>query len=1443
MGRKYLISRCGIVLLALLMMTLWVPACGHELGPPRDMHESMPASVIVQVEDPAAAALTLYPRKYWVIIGEPFQITFQGDYQPSVGGVRLAPDVPDTLNILSESSQPDAANPDMPLRITKTMIAPHEGTYEISCTATAKDFDFSTTSRITIIAVASKAEAIKQAEEAEKPVPGKITPIKLAPDSRSKVQSATQPPAGYARIRGGVFTWEFANGRRYLLRGIYIIAWEASGSINIQIDTRTSGDPTTTADDDYGLTPQSWRIGNTWTKNDDAGYFDFGNVDVGSGGADIFFEIWFVYTAGGDGTGNSSDTRLEVIDGTEPTDWYVEFRTPTWHFSSGQEYLIGIDVPDLGSAGVADEAAHAYYDATMVYRYFKDCTQYNHANHKIYLNPSSSDSPFCSGSTGDITLNGMGNGYLTFEDTDSIMHEYSHSIQWGMRGGSFPPYQSGDTNHGNCSNSSSEDALVEGWARFVPCRIHEDPVYHWGSSSSSTNIDTGTWTCSTGSSDRHEWNVGAIMWDMWEDNGSSSHDYFNDMADALKWGDANTVRDYYDDFVDYFPTDECGIWQSFWERDVEYYPMHTLSVSVSPSGYGYVSKSPSPDCPTNRYDEGTVVQLTANAYSGYTFDHWSGNLFGSSNPANITMSADRTVTANFVVANNDPYTPSSPSPPDGSTNRSIYETLSWTGGDPDSGDTVTYDVYLEANDSTPDNRIVAGLSNTTYDPSPLNYSIHYYWRILSKDDKGGQTWGPIWDFWTEANSAPTTAGLGSTGGTYRPGETMQIPAHYDDTNSFRDMTQAKLLLDTSTDGSQAILGYYDAQHNKVYLHNDQNTDLIGGYAPGTDIKLSNSYGSLNLSSMQALTGGDRLTVGWAMVPKATFAGRKHTAYLKVRDRGSLMDGWDAHGWRKVNTPPTTGSVSYPSSGYAPPNTWLTIVSRYIDADDNVFRALFLMNSSLSGPNSIFLRYDPYDNKLYMRNDAGTAWIGGYAPWSPNLIMNSQGVLDCGGTSIKKVGKKLIVTWRIKPLPAFAGPKKIYLWTMDLMGATDGWNQAGQWTVGSTLAVQEEFDALPFGRQFVPEVEGPTEEELSIEGPLPWIPVEEETPPWSSSAVSGEIEENLTLEQSEQSSSLAAPQNGTVTPFGQWCLSAEDNSITATYSDADGVGNLKSASILLNTTLSGQSAIYAWYNCNTNRLYLQSDNNDFTIGGYAPGTDIRLSNNQGVLDVKNTSVSQVGNTLTVNWRIIPSSEFSGRRQWVYLRCEDDGGLLSPWQPLGWRKVDEPVNTGGITPSSSNTTAGTPVNFTTTYIDADGASNIYRAFLLINNQIVGSNAIFVRYDPVTDKLYMRNDAGTTWMGGYAPGSAHVIANSQGNLNCQYTSVAKNGELLTVTWRITPSSSFSGPKKMYLWTMDILGKTDGWNQVGQWTVGSSMMAQEEFDAMPFGEQFDPNEGIEDQ
>jgi hypothetical protein len=104
----------------------------------------------------------------------------------------------------------------------------------------------------------------------------------------------------------------------------------------------------------------------------------------------------------------------------------------------------------------------------------------------------------------------------------------------------------------------------------------------------------------------------------------------------------------------------------------------------------------------------------------------------------------------ITEANNPPYTPSSPSPANHATGASINVDLSWTGGDPDAGDTVTYDVYFGTSSTPP--LVSNDQSGTTYDPGTLAYNTKYYWKVIATDNHAASTTGPLWDFTT----APTS---------------------------------------------------------------------------------------------------------------------------------------------------------------------------------------------------------------------------------------------------------------------------------------------------------------------------------------------------------------------------------------------------------------------------------------------------------------------------------------------------------------------------------------------------------------------------------------------------------------------------------------------------------------------------------------------------------------
>jgi len=107
----------------------------------------------------------------------------------------------------------------------------------------------------------------------------------------------------------------------------------------------------------------------------------------------------------------------------------------------------------------------------------------------------------------------------------------------------------------------------------------------------------------------------------------------------------------------------------------------------------------------------------------------------------------------FTTGLNDPpYVPSNPDPSDGATGVGINADISWSGGDPNPGDTVTYDIYFGT--ISPPPLLVTNHPNTNYNPGTMVFNTKYYWEIVAEDNYGENSTGPIWSFTTISNNPP-----------------------------------------------------------------------------------------------------------------------------------------------------------------------------------------------------------------------------------------------------------------------------------------------------------------------------------------------------------------------------------------------------------------------------------------------------------------------------------------------------------------------------------------------------------------------------------------------------------------------------------------------------------------------------------------------------------------
>jgi uncharacterized repeat protein (TIGR02543 family) len=77
--------------------------------------------------------------------------------------------------------------------------------------------------------------------------------------------------------------------------------------------------------------------------------------------------------------------------------------------------------------------------------------------------------------------------------------------------------------------------------------------------------------------------------------------------------------------------------------------VYTLTINVDPLAGGSVDADPSPP-----YHYNDVVNLTATANPGYSFDQWSGDASGSNPMTTVTMNGNKAVTASFIFENTPP---------------------------------------------------------------------------------------------------------------------------------------------------------------------------------------------------------------------------------------------------------------------------------------------------------------------------------------------------------------------------------------------------------------------------------------------------------------------------------------------------------------------------------------------------------------------------------------------------------------------------------------------------------------------------------------------------------------------------------------------------------------------------------------------------------------------
>lgn len=101
-------------------------------------------------------------------------------------------------------------------------------------------------------------------------------------------------------------------------------------------------------------------------------------------------------------------------------------------------------------------------------------------------------------------------------------------------------------------------------------------------------------------------------------------------------------------------------------------------------------------------------------------------------------------TAGDAVVNHLPFSPELISPALNTTVNTTTATLKWNAADVDSNDILSYDVYF-GTVNPPVNKISENKNSKTIDAT-LQPGKEYFWKVVVKDGKGGETVGQTWRF-------------------------------------------------------------------------------------------------------------------------------------------------------------------------------------------------------------------------------------------------------------------------------------------------------------------------------------------------------------------------------------------------------------------------------------------------------------------------------------------------------------------------------------------------------------------------------------------------------------------------------------------------------------------------------------------------------------------------
>jgi len=150
--------------------------------------------------------------------------------------------------------------------------------------------------------------------------------------------------------------------------------------------------------------------------------------------------------------------------------------------------------------------------------------------------------------------------------------------------------------------------------------------------------------------------------------------------------------------------------------------------------------------PVSHTQTSTTTSKSITLEKGIAY-YWRVKATDNKNASSNYSATFNLYTEGLGITNHLPFSPVLVSPALNSVQTTATVNLQWTASDVDTSDILTYDVYFGT--VNPPTALVSLNQSASSLNRNVSASTKYYWKVVVKDGKGGQTIGQVWSFTTD----------------------------------------------------------------------------------------------------------------------------------------------------------------------------------------------------------------------------------------------------------------------------------------------------------------------------------------------------------------------------------------------------------------------------------------------------------------------------------------------------------------------------------------------------------------------------------------------------------------------------------------------------------------------------------------------------------------------